>query len=995
MRLAIASLLGLVFCLPARPAAGVRVLMGVGDQAGTKWDGEVSVAGAKVQSVEPWRFDGADRMTGPAGWQMSVNAIRLFGGGQKRPAIANGVVVLLDGESEDAALNFKTAQGAFAVRLKDIPFGQRQSLLGGRVIADRVPAWTRITDSPDEQDYPAAVADKSSAIWVAYLEFKHHPEHNKIRNDPGAMEMMTARPGGDQLLLKRFAGGKWEAPIALTEGGGDLYRPAIAVDGRGRVWVFWSANEKGNFDLWARPVEKGKAGAAVRITSAPGSDIDPAAATDASGRVWVAWQGRSKGRGVIQAAVQNGNRFGAPSLVSSSAANEWNPAIAADATGKVTVAWDSYRNGNYDIFQRTAGGAGGWGPETAVAATPAYEAYPSLAYDPSGTLWVAHEEGGERWGKDFGAEESSGIALYQGRAIRLRGFTRDGRVVQAATDVGTALPGVPFVMSAAATPVVTSADVANRQSESEDWKKPATEDWKTRGDSRYTPNRQAPRNTMPRLVADSSGRLWLAIRSMHPVFWSAVGTVWTEYVAALSGSEWTGPIYIHHSDNLLDNRPALVAARAGELTVVGSSDGRRRFVPMSYMPGVRSSPAGDREAPADPYQNDLYLSRVTLASKAGAAAVKPGGPVTEAAKADPGDAAEAKAIDFMRKYRVQTKYGTLRILRGEFHRHSEISMDGGNDGSIIDQYRYMFDPSAMDWVGCCDHDNGGAREYSWWISQKLTEIFHNPGTMVSMFHYERSVSYPEGHRNVVFARRGVRPLPRLPRSEEEPVAQAADTQNFYAYLRKFDGIVASHTSATVMGTDWRDNDPVVEPVVEIYQGMRQNYEMPGAPRSNSEKDSIGGWRPKGFVNLALAMGYKMAFQASSDHISTHMSYCNVLATDSTREALLAAFKKRHVYGATDHIFAEFRCGDWIMGDSFSTSTAPALAVKLVGTARFAKVHVIRNSQYVYTTSPGTQSVEFTWRDADPLKGKTAYYYVRGEQEDGEMVWVSPMWIRYE
>ena len=50
---------------------------------------------------------------------------------------------------------------------------------------------------------------------------------------------------------------------------------------------------------------------------------------------------------------------------------------------------------------------------------------------------------------------------------------------------------------------------------------------------------------------------------------------------------------------------------------------------------------------------------------------------------------------------------------------------------------------------------------------------------------------------------------------------------------------------------WRDNDPQVEPVVEIYQGDRQNYEMPGAPRSNIEGDSIGGWRPLGFVSLAL------------------------------------------------------------------------------------------------------------------------------------------------
>ncbi|MBK7601970.1 MAG: hypothetical protein IPJ07_26985 [Acidobacteria bacterium] len=64
-------------------------------------------------------------------------------------------------------------------------------------------------------------------------------------------------------------------------------------------------------------------------------------------------------------------------------------------------------------------------------------------------------------------------------------------------------------------------------------------------------------------------------------------------------------------------------------------------------------------------------------------------------------------------------------------------------------------------------------------------------------------------------------------------------------------------------TDWRDNDPLVEPIVEIYQGDRQNYEMPDAPRSNSAQDSIGGWRPKGFVSLALEKGYKLGFEAKS------------------------------------------------------------------------------------------------------------------------------------
>ena len=262
----------------------------------------------------------------------------------------------------------------------------------------------------------------------------------------------------------------------------------------------------------------------------------------------------------------------------------------------------------------------------------------------------------------------------------------------------------------------------------------------------------------------------------------------------------------------------------------------------------------------------------------------------------------------------------------------------------------------MDWIGCCDHDNGGGREYTWWTAQKLTDMFYSPGRFVPMFSYERSVRYPEGHRNVIFAQRGVRTLPRMPITSRDKFVKAPDTQMLYRYLKEFNGVVAMHTSGTNMGTDWRDNDPRFEPVVEIYQGERQNYEMPDAPRSNSEKDSIGGWEPKGFVNLALEMGYKLAFEASSDHISTHMSYANVLTTDYNRAAILDAFFKRHVYAATDNILAEFSSGPHIMGDEFSTPVKPKFKVSLAGTAPFAKVQVIKDGKYVYMTKSNSPKI---------------------------------------
>jgi hypothetical protein len=265
-----------------------------------------------------------------------------------------------------------------------------------------------------------------------------------------------------------------------------------------------------------------------------------------------------------------------------------------------------------------------------------------------------------------------------------------------------------------------------------------------------------------------------------------------------------------------------------------------------------------------------------------------------------------------------------------------------------------------------------------------------------MFSHERSVSYPEGHRNLVFARRGIRPLPRLPKTDpDSPADPAPDTQMLYEYLRHFDGIAAMHTSGTNMGTDWRDNDPKVEPVVEIYQGDRQNYETPGGPRANSAEDSIGGWRPLGFVSLALQKGYRLGFQASSDHVSTHMSYCNLWVKEPSRQGIMEAFKARRVYGATDNILADVRCAGHFMGEEFTLSEPPTIEVRLEGTADFAAVHIIKDGNSVYAAKPGRREVSFSWKDNAAERGKTAYYYVRGEQVDGELVWVSPMWIRLE
>ena len=966
----------------AQSAASFRILFGVTDSAPTRWDGTVSIREGGTFELQPWRFEGADGISGGL-FHLTTHPARFFSGSTPSAnavVVANGFLLDIERVTANTSIAVTTAQGDFDFKPGDLKYGEGLYKLGGRVYIDPVPTSTRLTNTPEEEDYPATASALNGDIWLAYVQFHHSPDYLKLRTSPkptpSDFSAYKEPTGGDQIWARKYANGAWGEPVAITDKGRDLYRPAVAVDGHDRPWVFWSENTNGNFDIFARAIGASGLEERVRISSDPGSDVSPVAVRNSQGNIVVAWQGWRDGRAAIFVSEQHGDQFSSPYKISTSNANEWNPAIAADRSGHVSVAWDSYRNGNYDVYIRTFSN-GSWGKEIPVAASARYEAYPSITYDATGCLWIAYEEGGKSWGKDFGAYSTPGIALYQGRAIRLRGLEPNGRLVDLDANLDQALVGVPGLY----------ADRLGSQADSESVDPNPQNASQRRPDQSAQNNLRAAKNTLPRLTIDDSGRIWLAFRSAHPIWWSPLGTVWTEYVVSFDGKSWTRPVFLNHTDNLLDNRPALSVVRNGKLLIVNSSDNRRDF----QIGESTSAPGGlSDKVPADPYQNDLWSHEVDLGPASQVVPVVAANLQKDLPTIDRTDAA---AVAKLHSYRGGPDR-SFHVIRGEFHRHSEISSDGGNDGTIIDQWRYALDAADLDWIGCCDHDNGGGREYSWWTTQKLTDIFNAPGKFSNMFSYERSVQYPEGHRNIIFVERGIRPLPRLPLSGENQPGHAPDTQMLYAYLKQFHGIAASHTSATSMGTDWRDNDPATEPIVEIYQGLRQNYEIPDGPRSNNEKDSIGGWRPKGFVSLALDRGYRLGFESSSDHISTHISYCDLYVKDNTREAVLDAFQKRHVYATTDNILADVESGPYLMGDEFSTAELPSLKIKLSGTSRFAKVVIVKDGKYVYSTSPNTQDVEFSWRDNQPTKDKTAYYYVRGEQDNGEIVWVSPLWIKY-
>ncbi len=941
---------------PARSA--VLIEFGHNDLQVHDWSGRAEVSGAKVVHREGYRFRTDDRLEGESWTASSHRPLRAPKNDpvtlKREPLATVGVVFQLEDVQPGAKLKLDLKSGEKAeVALAEVLAGKRQELWEGAASVRLLTTAAPIALDNTEDDFPAAAYGPDGTLWVAYISYTVRDDKCRIeqpmnKQQPENFKSLWMPDYSDQLFLRSYKDGKWGEPIAITGPKQDLARCAVAVDGGSNVWVAYSAHRNDNFDIYARKRDpQGNLGEEQRLTTNPESDLTPVMCTDGTGKVWLAWQSWEKGRARVVAGAldANGAKLNPIRTIGGDSQNAWHPALAAGPDGRVAVACDVYRNGSYDIVVMTMQ------PEKAksqlVAVSPKFEARPSIVYDKEGRLWIAYEEGPEGWGKDYGAfVPGKGNPLYNERSVRIVCLEADGTLKRPTAELPT---------SSYAAPVLPFDALKTAMYE------------------------KTPRYAFPRLGLDGQGRLWLAHRrNFGTRYTSHAGTYWISFVQRLEGDHWSAPIEVNHSDGLLDHRPVLLPHPGGGLLVVHNTDGRyttpevidnQVYASVLYLPGGGEAPQLAAHVPAK-------------------------------GEAPAELASENQAVQRMRTHRVEANGRSYQLYRGEYHRHTEISWDGGADGSLEDMFRYAHDAGQLDWIGNGDHDNGAGREYSWWLIQKFSDAYYHAG-FTPMFTYERSVAYPHGHRNVMFAQRGVRTLARLAPPtgvKADGGVHPDDTKMLYRYLNEFNGLCASHTSATSMGTDWRDNDSVREPIVEIYQGDRMSYEKQGAPRAGydpkggMEPANVAGWFPKGFVDLALGeKGYKLSFQASSDHWSTHISFFIILAEGRDRRNLLDAILKRRCYAATDNILVDFRCGEHLMGEEVTADRPPKFQAYVVGTNKLAKVEMLRDSEVVASLPASGAECKAEWTDPQPRPG-THYYYLRVQQADGELAWGSPIWV---
>jgi hypothetical protein len=786
----------------------------------------------------------------------------------------------------------------------------------------------RMSDDSRADDFPVIVSNPANRdeVWMAWVSYSGRRDQIRLsRRDPATGRWAT-----------------WNPVPGVT---GDVWRPSMCFDSESRLWLIWAQQRpfEANFDLFGRWFDGGRWGPLEPLASSGGGDFNHDVVRGPDGTMHLVWQSFRDGRSDIFYSSYDGGDWSPEVQVSQSPGNDWCPSVAVDSSGMVFVTWDTYDGDSYDVVLRSIV-KGLPGKTRPIADSRRFEARSSVAVDTRNRVWVAYEVGEYGWGKD------QGMLVDRSRT-----------------------PGSMLNMERTVQVAVLDAELR--------WARPEPADLFPPRHWKINVKEVQQHLSHPELVIDDAGGIYLVVRKLE--YDGGTAEYWRPYLLEMTARGWLEPARLPYSRGRLSMFCSATSASDRGLWLAWPRDNHPTFSAWHVLPeetmfenvyAARYEPKGSGGMLAGEYRDPGFTDRPA------------------------GHADERADVARIRQWRTRVGDEDLGILRGDLHRHTEFSMDirGIPDGSVLDFYRYMLDAAAMDFGMIADHQYGSDREYWWWLEEKLADLFFDPRGFTPLFGYERSIRYPQGHRNIVHATRGVPPVPFFQTSDIGLRYHTAagsvledDARLLFEEIRSSGGITIPHTSATGMGTDWSDNDPDVEPLVEIYQGDRHSYEASGAPLTDTT--GVFGAREQGYVSNAWEKGYRLGVVASSDHLSTHISYAMVWTADSDRVSILEAMRNRRTYAATDNIVLEFWIGDRFMGDELTARAVMPIRIRAVGTAPFADIQIIRNNRSIYRNSSASPDVELTYQDLHPAPG-TSFYYARLVQVDGQTAWSSPIWV---
>lgn len=350
---------------------------------------------------------------------------------------------------------------------------------------------------------------------------------------------------------------------------------------------------------------------------------------------------------------------------------------------------------------------------------------------------------------------------------------------------------------------------------------------------------------------------------------------------------------------------------------------------------------------------------------------------------------DQKGLSGYSNYTVCTEDRNIeKVYWGDIHGHLSY-MD--SVGTTDEYYHYARNISFLDFTSHSEHMDSfsGERQATcnvqWEIVKQGTRKYHESGKFVTLLGYENSEIWDA---NVYFP------------TDEAPWHVDSYANRLFSFAKKHNAIVIPHMTTypqRLRGYDWSNYDASVMPVVEIYS-THGSSEYFGGERP------LGNCEPGGYVVEALNRGHKLGFIGSSDGHdcmpgnSVFGSYMNgliaVYASELTREAIFEAIRRRRCYATTNaRILGYFNIDGQVSGSEINAEKDQKLTINasFYGTNEIDKAVVVKDGQIIHTVIGQGRILTFDFEDDCNTLGHH-YYYVKMIQKDGEMVWISPIFV---
>ncbi|MDI6784552.1 MAG: CehA/McbA family metallohydrolase, partial [bacterium] len=618
--------------------------------------------------------------------------------------------------------------------------------------------------------------------------------------------------------------------------------------------------------------------------------------------------------------------------------DHFRPSLVRDYQGTNWVAYHSYLgNGNYDIFL-VSGKNGTWGKPIQVTSHPGIDAYPSIAIDGMNRVWLAWHSNRKSEIQKMQSEVRSPKSEVLGLKTQDLGLSFD-------------IPKWVYVRGY----------------------NPKTKQWvEPRGEM---PGKDLEKQKedqgfeFPTLFFEKYHRFWIFGRPSHD--WIAQyydSGRWSEMIRLSDGS-WGG--------------------RGQFLRVAQDSKGNLWTVRRDIGENVLQK--------IEPATRDRAVHSLVIA-RSEAVARRSRSKLSCCHCEERSDEAIYKRDCFATARNDKREMvDAYTVYYGDIHSHSWLS-DGV--GSVEESFTRSRDIEQLDFGALTDHEDFVQNRLTpaEWEEVKYWSAYYNePGKFVTIPAYEWTqarVPLGDGHINVYFPDESFAIYPK-----KDLATKTAS--GLFTALEKINALGFAHHIGWT-GINWSAHNPNVQTCIEIVSNHGA-YEYMG----NEPIKHRGGMQGC-FIQDGLAKGLKFGIIGGSDghgllwqHGVSYKrdpwkaGWTGVYAKSLTREDILDAFRNRRTFATTgEKILVDFRADGYILGEEYSTNTAPEFTVRVKGTSPLHYVYLIRNNEIIYTNGGDSDEAKFKFTDTQIPQG-TNWYYLRVIQRDGNMAWSSPLWITYQ